>query len=349
MSRGDNIRNRISDSYEKTEGYLLWDMTEACGQEMDVLDENLTEVQSMFDVDNLTGSNLERFTYQRKGISRRSAGYATGSVTVSGTGTVEVGDLFETENGVQFAAVQTVTVAEEGVVDVIAVVPGASGNVGAGAVIEMPVTIAGIFACNNIEPMTGGYEAESDISLRERYYEAIQTPASNGNRASYKIWAKSVTGVGDAKVFPLGHGIGTVDVVIIDADMLPASTELVQSVQDYIDPNSTGTGEGVAPIGATCYVASATELVINVTAKLTLKSSASQSIVKTAIENAITQYLADIAFDSSIVSAAQIGNVILDVDGVQDYENLRLNGSTGNISVDDRKVAVLGEVTFTYA
>ena len=32
---GENIRNRISDEYEKTPGYLLWDFTEAVGQEMD--------------------------------------------------------------------------------------------------------------------------------------------------------------------------------------------------------------------------------------------------------------------------------------------------------------------------
>ena len=38
MSRADDIRNRISDEYEKTPGYLLWDVSEAVGQEMDLQD-----------------------------------------------------------------------------------------------------------------------------------------------------------------------------------------------------------------------------------------------------------------------------------------------------------------------
>lgn len=347
--RGDSIRSKVSDSYEKTAGYLLFDMTEAVGLELDEMDGNLINVQNLFNVDNLTGDDLTRFVYQRKGVTRKAPGYASGVVTVTGTGTVEIGDLFETGNGVQFAASETVSIAGSGDVPVIAVVAGASGNVGTGAVNDMPVTISGISAVTNSAPITGGYDAETDKDLRERYYEAIRTPASNGNKASYKIWAKSITGVGDAKVFPLAQGTGTVDVVIIDADMTPADTSLVNEVQNYIDPGSSGRGDGIAPIGATCYVSSATGLSINVSASITLSSSASSSTVETAIKEAITNYLANIAFDSSIVSAAQVGNVILDVPGVQDYENLKLNSATGNVTVGEREVAVIGTVTFTYA
>ena len=347
--RGDSIRSKVSDSYEKTAGYLLFDMTEAVGLELDEMDGNLINVQNMFDVNNLTGDDLTRFVYQRKGVARKAPGYASGIVTVTGTGTVEIGDLFETENGVQFAASETVSIAGSGDVPVIAVVAGASGNVGTGAVNDMPVTISGISAVTNSAPITGGYDAETDEDLRERYYEAIRTPASNGNKASYKIWAKSITGVGDAKVFPLAQGTGTVDVVIIDADMTPADTSLVNEVQNYIDPGSSGRGDGIAPIGATCYVSSATGLSINVSASITLSSSASSSTVETAIKEAITNYLANIAFDSLIVSVAQVGNVILDVPGVQDYENLKLNSATGNVTVGEREVAVIGTVTFTYA
>ena len=347
--RGDSIRSKVSDSYEKTAGYLLFDMTEAVGLELDEMDGNLINVQNLFNVDNLTGDDLTRFVYQRKGVTRKAPGYASGVVTVTGTGTVEIGDLFETENGVQFAASETVSIASSGDVPVIAVVAGASGNVGTGAVNDMPVTISGISSVTNSDPITGGYDAETDEDLRERYYEAIRTPASNGNKASYKIWAKSITGVGDAKVFPLAQGTGTVDVVIINADMTPADTSLVNEVQNYIDPGSSGRGDGIAPIGATCYVSSATGLSINVSASITLSSSASSSTVETAIKEAITNYLASIAFDSSIVSAAQVGNVILDVPGVQDYENLKLNSATGNVTVGEREVAVIGTVTFTYA
>lgn len=346
--RGESIRNRISDDYEKTEGYLIYDVTEAVGLELDDYDSKLAEAQSKFDADNLTGEDLTKYCYQRKGISRKAAGYAKGTVTVTGTGTVEIGDLFETENGVQFASSETVEIVNSGDVAVIAVVPGNVGMVGANAINDMPVTISGISACINNAPTYGGYEEETDDALRERFYEAIRSPSGNGNRASYKVWAKSVTGVGDAKVFPLAKGIGTVDVVIINDNMLPADNSLVTEVQNFIDPNSSGTGEGEAPIGAVCYVTSATGKTINISVKVSKKGSAAQGVIKAEIEEAVTKYLASIAFESDKVSLAQVGNVIIDLDDVADYEDLKLNGVASNVAVTEREVAVLGEVSITW-
>lgn len=347
-NRGDSIRGRVSDAYEKTPGYLIYDVTEAVGQELDEYDGQLQTAQSKFDADNLVGDELTKYCYQRKGIIRKAPGYAKGTVTVTGTGTVEEGDLFETENGVQFAAVKTVDIVDSGDVSVIAVVPGNVGMVGAETINDMPVTISGISACTNAAPTYGGYDEETDEALRERFYEAIRNPSGNGNKASYKAWAKQVVGVGDAKVFPLAQGIGTVDVVIIDEDMTPADELLIAEVQNYIDPNSSGTGEGQAPIGAKCYVSSATGKAINVSASITIKSTAVQDSVKAGIENSITEYLKNIAFESSKVSLAQVGNVILDIPEVMDYENLALNGAMTNVNVDEREVAVLGEVTVTW-
>ena len=55
MSRGENIRGRISDEYEKTPGYLIYDVTEAVGQEMDTADEIIAEIDRKLDADNLSG------------------------------------------------------------------------------------------------------------------------------------------------------------------------------------------------------------------------------------------------------------------------------------------------------
>lgn len=348
-NRGDSIRGRVSDAYEKTPGYLIYDVTEAVGLELDEYDGQLQAAQSKFDADNLVDDELTKYCYQRKGIIRKASGYAKGTVTVTGTGKVEEGDLFETENGVQFAAVKTVDIVDSGDVPIIAVIPGNTGMVGAETINDMPVTIAGISACINAEPTYGGYDEETDEALRERFYEAIRNPSGNGNKASYKAWAKQVVGVGDAKVFPLAQGIGTVDVVIIDEDMTPADEILIAEVQNYIDPNSSGTGEGQAPIGAKCYVSSAAGKSINVALKPSIISSASQDVVKANIESAITSYLKSIAYKTNRVSLAQIGNVILDVPDVTDYESLTLNGNVGNVSVDDREVAILGEVAITWA
>lgn len=347
MSRAENIRNNISDEYEKTTGYLLWDISQAVGQEMDGQDNDITNARALFDADNLTGDLLERFVKQRKGLTRKAATYAVGVLQVQGTGTVSAGDLFETENGAQFAATETVEIVGSGNVEIMAVAAGNAGVVGAGTITQMPVTLAGIVACNNPEPTHGGYNAESDDSMRQRYYAKLRTPDSGANKYAYRNWALEVPGVGDAEVFPLGHGANTVDVVIIDTDRLPASSILVADVQAYIDPESSGRGEGRAMMGAHCYVSSAAGQTINLTGKLIINGN--QTVVEAAAKAAVKKYLASIAYSGYSVSYAQINSAILETAGVLDVENLTVNGGTANIAVAERSVAVLGTAVFTYA
>lgn len=346
-TRGENIRNNISADYEKTPGYLLWDISEAVGQEMDVQDAELVNIRALFDVDNLSGDMLERIVRQRKGLIRKAATYAVGMLEITGTGVVNQGDLFETENGVQFAAVETEEVIETGTVTIEAVEPGNAGVIGANTITQMPVTLAGIVSCNNVEPTHDGYDAETDDSLRQRYYAKLRTPDSGANKYAYRNWALDVPGVGDAQVHPLGHGDNTVDVVIINTDKLPASADLVADVQEYIDPGSSGRGEGAAMMGAHCYVSSATGLEINLTGKLII--NAQQADVEAAVKQSVKSYLASIAYSGYNISYAQINNAVLETAGVLDVENLKINDGIANIEVPDRSVGILGTAVFDYA
>ena len=285
--RGDNIRNNISNEYEKTPGFLVYDLTEACGQEMDLMDKNIESNLAKLDVTNLKGDDLNRFVSQRKGITRKEATRAVGFVTVTGNGTVSVGDLFETELGVQFEATEDVNVVEIAEVPIMAVPGGNVGNVGAETITQFPVTIAGIVSCVNEDATSEGYDAESDESLLDRYFRAIRTPSSSGNKYDYENWALEVNGVGKAAVFPLGHGNNTVDVVITDSMSCPASDLLVEAVQNHIDPGCTGKGEGTAPIGAVCYVSSATKTDINISVKVTFVAGREVQTIKADIESLI--------------------------------------------------------------
>ena len=119
----------VSDDYEKTKGYFLWDILKAIAICIKSLLENLQEVAGTLDVENLSGDSLERFIYQRTGIERRQATYSEGLVTVKGNGTVTKGDFFETEGFIRFMAMETIAVTEEADVIVQAVNAGISGNV----------------------------------------------------------------------------------------------------------------------------------------------------------------------------------------------------------------------------
>lgn len=340
---GELLEN-ISDIYQKSEGFPVWDILRAFAFGLKSLWDKIYNVEAQMDVDNMTGTDLERFIFQRKGLTRKAAVSAVGVVKiVTGTGTVNVGDLFATERDVRFAATETKTVTDGDTVAVQAVVAGASGNVAANTVTQMPVTITGIAEVTNENPFTDGFDQESDDDLRDRYYEALQEPATSGNVYHYKRWAKEVPGVGGAKVFGLWNGDNTVQVVIIDSDKLAPAQETVDRCQEYIDPGIAGSGEGQAPVGAYCTVTGATALDIDIVA--TLDMDADETVVREEIEEKVTKYLADIAFESNYVSIAKVGDLILDIDGVNDYTSLTLNGGTTRVSIPTKSVAVLGTVT----
>ncbi|MEG0430307.1 MAG: baseplate J/gp47 family protein [Anaerovoracaceae bacterium] len=346
MSNAEKIRENISNDYEKTPGYLLFDLTEAIGIVMDNQENELMNIAQKLDVFNLSGEELDKYIFQRKGLKRKLATYSECVLSVIGNGIVSVGDLFETDNGIQFQSIENKEIINNGEVKVKAVLAGNNSMVGANSIIRMPVTITGLVSCNNSQATVGGYPEEEDRAYLNRYLQALRYPDSSGNKYSYEKWALEVTGVGGAVVFPLAKGPNTVDVVIIDANKLPASSSLVEEVQKYIDPESKGRGEGQAPIGARCYVSAAFNKSIIISCKLTI--SANQNDVESAIKEAIKGYLKSIAFKNKNVSYAQIGNCIIDTEGVIDYENLVVNGGTANIQVQSQEVATLNAAVFTY-
>lgn len=342
----------IPNNYQKTVGFPTYDLTRAFAIGAAELEEDIQVAASKLDVDNLVGDELTRFCRQYRNIIRRAATYAQGVLTVTGSGTVPKGALFTTEGGVQFIATDTVKIVGSGNVPVQAVLPGPAGNVPQGTITQIPVTIQGIVSITNPDDMTGGYDEEDDDTLRARYYLDIQQPSTSANRADYRKWALEIAGVGAVKTFPLAQGNWTVDVVIVNDKHQPADEELVAAVQAHIDPDSTGLGDGRTAIGAHCYVSSATAQTITVAATLTLSDPDTLEAVKAAATEALTTYLYALPFadkQTAVVSYAQVGALLLDIPGVIDYTGLLLGGSTANIQIGDRAVAVLGEVTLDVA
>ena len=61
-----------------------------------------------------------------------------------------------------------------------------------GDINRFPITLPGITAVQNITDFTGGYDAESDADLLERYIEKVSRPNVSGNKYHYIEWAKEV-------------------------------------------------------------------------------------------------------------------------------------------------------------
>ena len=344
----DEMLSAMPESYQKTIGFPTYDLLAAVSLRMEGTDEAIDEAKQQLDPENLSGDDLDRYIYPRSGLARKASTFAHGTLTVTGSGTVEIGTLFESVGGVQFAATETVVIDGEGSVPVTCTVDGTAGNLPAHSVTQMPVAVQGIASCDNPEPLTGGYAEEGDTEYYARYLLRLRTPATSGNVYHYQQWALEVSGVGHVKVFPRVQGVNTVDVVIADSTGQPAGEELVQAVQAYIDPESEGAGRGQAPIGAQCFVSAAAEKKIAIACKVFKSNTAEADSVTAAVKAAVAAYLAGTVFVQDYVSYAQIAAAILSAEGVVDFEGLTVGGGTANIAVGERECAVLGEVTITY-
>lgn len=189
------------------------------------------------------------------------------------------------------------------------------------------------------ECLIEGENESSDDDIRTAYFEYVNSIVSDGNIAQYKRWCSEYDGIGNAKIFPLWNGSNTVKVSILSASNTRASDTLVQEFQEYLDPNIEGMGNGVAPIGAFVTVTTATEVPINVKASVTMKSGYKDT---SGIVDAITKYLAGIAYEKSMVSYMNIGATILNVEGVETINNLLINNSTANITLGSEEIPILG-------
>lgn len=96
-----------------------------------------------------------------------------------------------------------------------------------------------------------GEDEESDDALRARYFESLESQAFGGNIADYKNKVELLPGVGAVKVFPVWNGGGTVKIVLVDSEWSVPSSELVEKVQEAIDPVGTQGPASAWPRSAT--------------------------------------------------------------------------------------------------
>ena len=335
-----DMLNSISNEIDKNERSLTYDAVSAAAIEFAEAYIDLETVASKLDIESLHGDELERFIYQRTGIERKPATRSSTEVSISGQEGAQIrkGDLVASDT-VSFVSTEGKVMGHEGQMVVVARCeePGSIGNVPAGAINHFPVSIPGLTSVTNPEPVTNGYDAESDEELRERYYERIRTPATSGNKYHYLNWAKEVTGVGDANVFPLWNGPGTVKVVIVDANKNPATEDLIANVFQYIEEER--------PIGATVTVVSAIAKNVEITAKVSLAEGYTIQQVLDKFKTDLDQYRKDVAFKDSYISHAKIGSILLSIDGVLDYTELKLNNAMKNIALGTEEIPIFDTVT----
>ena len=231
--------------------------------------------------------------------------------------------------------------------------PGAIGNTYFGSLLPIEY-IEGLTTATLADVLIPGEDEESDEALYQRYLEEINATRYGGNVDQYREWISAIPGVGRFRVQPLWSGRGTVRAVITDADNMPPSPELVELVQNTLDPYQDGNGTGLVPIGHIFTAVGATPVTVNVVMTVLLEDGYGPSDIEQEVEQIINWYFSEINFeDPDFVQTTIRQSVILSrligIAVVRDILSLTLNGVDGNIVMEPDEVAQLGTVTINVA
>lgn len=344
------IENASSD-VNTIEGDFFWDSTRPTAEEHAYMTQiKLQNLLRIFFLQTTYGPYLDAKA-DDSGIQRKSATKAYGYITITGEpgtviplGTIVSTISTETKEGIEFETTNEAVINDSGVcnIDIESIVSGSNSKVLKDTITVLVTPLNGIKSITNESDLKGGTDQEDDNSLRERIFERKRNPGTSGNEAHYKIWAKNVPGVGDAKPFPLWdksngmNGNGTIKVVIVDPDKKAVSEKLEKEVYDYIETQR--------PTGAKVTVKSARELAINVNTIIYVARGYSLEDVKLSFEKNLVNYFKQIAFNDTYVSIAKIGNILLGTEGVLDYSSLKLNNTLANISLEEEDIPILGTI-----
>lgn len=333
------ILDDIVPEVDKRQGSIAYDLTNPVSQEFAQAYINLDLALSYAFLNSDMPSDLLTRAASDFGVDRKPAVKAEGNVELTGPANqvVPQGTQVRTNNGIYFVLkAQATLTGGKATATVQAVNGGTSGNVAIGAIDTIVGDLAGIVSVKNAAAFTSGVDEETDEALLARTYDKVRKPATSGNGYHYEQWAKEVAGVGDAKVFPVWDGPGTVKVVLLSDEKKTPVEGVINNAKTHI--------ESERPIGATVTVVGASEVAINVTAKVTLSSGADVNNAKTQFESTLSEYLKSLAFTDNTVRYTKIASILSDVPIVVDYAELKVNTATANITTTEEQVAVLGTV-----
>lgn len=334
--------DKIPDTYDKKETSVIFNAVAPICMEISNLYLKLRTYTDLVFIDTSVGSYLDRLVLQN-GITRLQATYTEKYATFNLQGLE--GRTFLRE-GVRFTVVNMIENPSEGVYiyRLRAEEIGEVGNVTNGTLTSLN-WIQGLTVAEITGTISQGSNVETDEHLRQRYIDTVTDIPYGGNQADYRQKIKQLDGVGQCKVIPVWNGAGTVLCIITNADYTAPTAQLVDEVQQIIDPTLDGHGIGIAPIGHIATIRGATMDSLAFTADITTFNPPGD--LQAQMEASITNYLRNINFtwelnENLVVRASRIVDALLDVPGVIDVDNVTINGNASNYVVDSEKLPSLG-------
>lgn len=273
---------------------------------------------------------------------------------------VEVGDRFASiaESPIFYTVIKS---NGDGTAEMQAEEAGTSANSYLGQV--LPVTPNDNLAWAEIIEITiPARDEENDEHLRARLLNTNSWVAYGGNVADYLDMTSKISDVGATQVYPVWNGPGTVKLVILNNNLMPASQTLIKKVKEGIDPEDNETqGYGLAPIDHRVTVTTPETFEVNIAMNVTIADSANIDTIRANIKTSLEEFFKSLRRDWSIVNPtvgrgysmiiyrSKILSKVMMIEGVANATMPRLNGNDEDLQLvfnnTTSQLPVLGEVT----
>lgn len=343
----ERVLARIPSTMDKREGSVIWDALAPAAIELQNMYIELDTVLNETFADTASLYYLKKRAAER-GISQILATNAIlqGEFTPT-TLEIDIASRFSCDN-LNYIVTEKVS---DGVYKLLCETAGTEGNVHFGTLIPIDY-IAGLETAELTEVLIPAIDDETVEDLRERYFTSMTSQAFGGNIADYKEKVKTLPNiaVSGVKVTPVWNGGGTVKLTITDGVFGVPSDDLVEAVQNEIDPvGHQGEGVGLAPIGHVVTVVGVQSETVNIVTNITYQPGWDWESSKTYIQDAIDQYFYELSKvwdenENLIIRISQLESRILTCEGVLDISGTTLNGSDANLSLAPDAIPTRGTV-----
>ena len=196
-----------------------------------------------------------------------------------------------------------------------------------------------------------GKDQEETESYRARLLATYNYRGFAGNREYYKSRIKELSGVYGCKLKRVKTPSDRIAITIIGQDYRKPSQDVITATQTAVDPIvNSGEGEGFAPIGHRVTITGVEETSVNIETTITCESGYTAEALKSYINQTIDEYLLNLRKEwenkeTIIVRILQIEAAVVNIKGIIDVADTKINGKAENLQITDGTVPIKGDIT----
>jgi uncharacterized phage protein gp47/JayE len=351
------------ETFDKREGSIAYNTLAPFAIELADIYQKLDILSEQSYLLTANGKNLDNRAYDF-GISRIKATYAKRIgefLDINGNQiTPNIGSKFVPANSSSESEqiIFEYTGIEDGYYILTCKTAGTAGNTYFGELVALDF-IASLAKARIIDTYTLANDDENDDSLRKRVQSSLTTKSFGGNISDYIEKIRSISGVGNVKIFPAWDDeIGSVLCSVVDGTYNPLTELVMHRIKEDLDPSDrTGEGVGLVPIGHKVTVTTPRKYNCDLFIKVSLQGGLILSDVETELKDILNTYFFDLrkTFAQDVVISvfrSRITEALLKSPMLVNVIEVLINGFDEDITltdtaeIDGQYLPYVGEVIF---